>query len=95
VQHKSFTILDKSVLGSKNPLPLFSAPSLVALGALFLAWYYHRESAADKFNWEILILTQRHLEEVKATIKFLICNFSEEELSQVEGWESEMPECPQ
>jgi len=92
IQHKSFTFLDKSVLGSKNPLTLFAGPPLVALSALFLAWYYNRESVEDKFNWDILILTPQHFEEIYATIKFLICNFSESELAQVQGWESEIPE---
>jgi len=88
---KAYSLLDKCVLGTKNPLPLFSSPPLVALSAIFLAWFYYRQSEEDTFNWNILILNTQNVEELKATIQFMMCIFSEQEALRVKNWESAVP----
>lgn len=81
-----------SVLAANVPIPLFSTPPLAALAATFLGWFLSREQdSEDTFNWNVLNLTQKHKEELKATLENMVKIVNEEE--NLSGWESQLFEC--
>merc|ERR1711976_546011 len=68
---KSYALIDKCILAADVPLPLFSTPPLLALGATFLGWFLLRPDDAI-FNWDILILSEEDKEELRAAVELMV-----------------------